>query len=129
MSRLLTALLLAVLPCGAVAADAIVVARVELVDALPSAPSVDARLEIIRKRIQDALVYPELARRHGQAGDVRVRFEISSQGRAHGIATTGSSGIWLLDRAAERSVREAAPLPYVWGRLEVPVRFDLDAAR
>lgn len=129
MRRLLAALLLALVPCPAAGAEALVVARVVLVDALPSAPSVDSRLEIIRKRIQAALVYPPLARRHGQAGEVRVRFQISAEGRAQGIETHASSGMWLLDRAAERSVQAAAPLPYVWGRLEVPVRFDLDAPR
>lgn len=102
------------------------VARVRLVDALPPSPSVESRLEQIRERIQRALVYPPLARAAGHEGEARVAFEIDARGRAAGIDTTHSSGYWQLDRAARRAVEEAAPLPYVWGRLEVPVRFDLD---
>jgi len=106
-----------------------VVARVRLVDALPPSPSVESRLSEIRQRIQDALVYPPLARAAGDQGESLVEFEIDARGRATGIETTGSSGHWALDRAARRAVEDAAPLPYVWGRLEVPVRFDLDAGR
>jgi hypothetical protein len=89
---------------GALARDAETrVASVVLVDALPPSPGLHDRLARIRERIQDALRYPP----------------------ARDLETCGSSGHWVLDRAAERAVREAAPLPYVWGRLEVPVHFDL----
>ena len=36
-----------------------------------------------------------------------------------------SSGSATLDRAAERAVREAAPLPRMLGHVTVPVRFAL----
>ena len=124
-SSLVLALLLACLPAPATAAE-VAVARLRLVDAFPAGPSVADRLEIIRQQIQHALVYPDLARHHGQEGDVRVRFQIAADGSAQHVETTRSSGRWLLDRAAERAVRDAAPLPYVWGRLEVPVQFQLD---
>jgi protein TonB len=101
------------------------VSRVSFVDALPPAPGVDERLGRIRERIQGALRYPPSARWRGIEGTTRVRFEIDAEGRARGLETAGSSGHWVLDRAAERAVEEAAPLPYVWGRLEVPVHFDL----
>ena len=101
------------------------VARVRLVDALPPSPSVESRLREIRQRIQDALVYPPLARAAGQEGEALVEFEIDARGHAAGVETTRSSGHWGLDRAARRAVEDAAPLPYVWGRLEVPVQFDL----
>jgi protein TonB len=103
------------------------VAAVAIVDALPPAPSVAERLARIRERIQAALVYPPSARWRELEGVTRVRFEIDAAGRAQALETTGSSGHWLLDRAALRAVRDAAPLPYVWGRLEVPVHFDLDS--
>jgi TonB family protein len=102
------------------------VARVQLVDALPPSPSVAARLEQIRTRIEEALVYPPLARAEGHEGESHVEFEIDANGRAANVETTGSSGYWQLDRAARRAVEDAAPLPYVWGRLEVPVSFELD---
>ncbi len=102
------------------------VARVTLVDALPPSPSVDARLETIRVRIQRALVYPPNARARELVGTSRVEFEIDGSGQATGLETVASSGHWVLDRAARRAVEAASPLPYVWGRLAVPVRFELD---
>jgi len=108
------------------AAAPTVVARVRLVDALPPSPSVASRLAEIRRRIQDALVYPALAHAQGRHGEARVEFEIDAAGRATGLETTASTGHWVLDRAARRAVEDAAPLPYVWGRLEVPVLFELE---
>lgn len=117
------ALLLGLAPAPAPAE--VRIARVDLVDALPPGRSVEDRLDEIRRRIQDALVYPPLARSTGQEGVVRIRFEIDPGGRPQELQTS-PSGRWLLDRAAERAVRDAAPLPYVWGRLEVPVHFELE---
>ena len=102
------------------------VARVRLVDALPPSPSVEARLAEIRRRIQDVLAYPTLARAQEREGEALVQFEIAAEGHATRIETASSSGHWILDRAAERAVADAAPLPYVWGRLEVPVHFGLE---
>jgi TonB family protein len=100
------------------------------VDAIPPAPSIDERLAEIRRRIQAAIEYPPIARRRGLEGVARVRFEIDpSERRAHGVRLLVSSGHPLLDRAAERSVERAGALPFVWGRLEVPVRFALDSRR
>jgi TonB family protein len=131
MRTWLLALALAVGAASASAADEGAelsrVAAVVIVDALPPAPSVAERLARIRERIQAALVYPPGARWRELSGVTRVRFEIDAAGQAQGIETAGSSGHWLLDRAALRAVREAAPLPHVWGRLEVPVHFDLDS--
>jgi protein TonB len=102
------------------------VARVRLVDAMAPGRSVEDRLDEIRRRIQATLVYPELARRQAQEGVVLVRFAIDGQGAPVDLETARASGHWLLDRAAERAVHDAAPLPYVWGRLEVPVHFALE---
>lgn len=99
------------------------------IDAVPAGPSLDERLEEIRRRVQGALRYPPVARRRGQTGEVVVGFEVDSQRGAREIRTEQSSGIPLLDRAAERAVREAAPLPPVYGRVEVPIRFELDERR
>jgi protein TonB len=103
--------------------------EVGVVDAIPRGPSVAERLEEIRRRIQAATVYPPIARRLGLTGVARVRFEIGRDGLATKIEASQSSGHWALDRAAERSVRSAGQLPWVYGRLEVPVRFELDASR
>jgi TonB family protein len=101
-------------------------AAVQLVDALPAAPSVAERLAEIRRRIQAALVYPSAARRRGLEGVARVQFEIGAGGRADQIAVVRSSGHALLDRAARESVVAAGVLPRVYGRLQVPVQFALE---
>ena len=95
-------------------------------DVMPQGPGLEERLGEIRRRIQRALVYPPLARWRGQTGVTHVTFEIASNGRARGVRTLRSSGVGLLDRAAERAVVAASPLPRVLGPLEVPVRFELD---
>jgi protein TonB len=103
------------------------VAAVQMLDALPDAPSVAERLAEIRRRIQAALVYPNAARRRGLEGTARVQFEIGTEGRADRIAVVRSSGHEILDRAAQESVAAAGVLPRVYGRLQVPVQFELEA--
>lgn len=95
------------------------------VDAMPTPPPVEERLEEIRRRIQEATIYPERARRLGLTGTTRIRFQVRPDGRAEDVQTVGSSGSAMLDRAAEAGARRARALPYVYGRLEVPVRFGL----
>ena len=97
-------------------------------DAVPEARSVDDRLSEIRRRIQAAIEYPVLARWQGIEGETLVRFEIDRRGLAREIRVVRSSGIARLDAAAERAVVRAGRLPWVWGPLEVPVRFDLQRA-
>ncbi len=94
-------------------------------DAVPPGPRLDDRLREIRERIQAAVVFPPLARMRQLEGVAQVRFEIAADGRPLGIAVTGSTGHSILDRAALAAVAAAAPLPWVYGLLEVPVRFEL----
>lgn len=58
-------------------------------------------------------------------GVAHVRFAITADGRPRELALAGSSGHGILDRAALAAVEAAAPLPWVYGALEVPVRFEL----
>jgi TonB family protein len=95
-------------------------------DAMPGGVPFEERLAEIRRRIQEALVYPPLARRRSLEGESEVAFEIAPGGAPSAIELVRSSGSTLLDAAAERAVRAAAPLPPVLGRLRVPVRFELD---
>lgn len=95
-------------------------------DASPRGPTLDARLRAIQQRVQAALVYPPLARMRRTEGVALLAFAIGADGRAKQIAVARSSGFAVLDRAAERAVRAAEPLPYVYGRLEIPVRFELE---
>lgn len=127
--RWLCALLLGVATAsGPAAADPPTVAASPpgFVDAIPQGPSLASRLDDIRRRVQAALVYPPIARERGEAGQVVVGFEVGPDHRARHIRTAVSSGRPTLDRAAERAVAAAAPLPYVYGRVQVPVRFELE---
>lgn len=100
------------------------------VDVVPSGPSVEERLAEIRRRIQRAVEYPTRARKRGLEGVATVGFEIDrADGRAREIQLVDSSGHPSLDRAAEQSVVRAGALPWVYGRLQVPVRFDLEEDR
>ncbi|MEN8184100.1 MAG: energy transducer TonB [Myxococcota bacterium] len=97
------------------------------VDAMEIGPTVDERLAEIRRRIQAAVSYPRLARSRGLEGVTTVGFEIDrTDGLAKSVQLVDSSGHASLDRAAERSVVRAGQLPWVYGRLRVPVRFDLE---
>ena len=102
------------------------VEEVRHVDAVPPGPSVEERLEEIRRLIQAALDYPSLARWRDLHGATVVRFEIGNDGRAREIQVVRSSGEHLLDVAAARAVEEAGVLPWVYGLLEVPVSFALE---
>jgi len=94
-------------------------------DALPPGPSLAERLEEIRSRVQEAVVYPPEARSRGITGVTRIRFEIATDGHAEKIRTVATSGSTLLDLAAERGAADAGALPQVYGRVEVPIRFEL----
>ncbi len=95
------------------------------VDLLPLGPTPEARLEEIRRRVQAAVVYPPRARELGLEGTARIQFQVGSDGRAHEVATVQSSGHRLLDRAAERSALDAGELPRLYGRIRIPIRFEL----
>ena len=98
----------------------------EEIDAAPApGPGAHERILEISRRIQAVLVYPDLARRHGITGVSRVRFEVGTAGRARNIELARSSGHSALDQAARQAVGKASELPWVFGRLEVPVRFSI----
>jgi len=103
--------------------------EVRFFDGVPVGPSVAERLEEIRQRIQAALVYPPLARLQRVEGEALLHFEIGRDGAPLELLVFRTSGKPSLDRAAMRAVVAAAPLPWVYGRLEVPVRFELEERR
>jgi protein TonB len=113
---------------GAIADPPVVAARsAPGEDVVPQRPSLDERLAAIQRRVQAALAYPPLARRRRSEGTALLAFEIGADGRARGVAVAHSSGFAALDREALRAVRSVDRLPYVYGRLEIPVRFELAA--
>ncbi len=94
-------------------------------DAVLPRPTASERLAEIARRVQQVAPFPPIARARGLEGEALVAFEITREGAPHEIHTVRSSGSVALDRAAERAVSDAAPLPWVYGEVTVPVRFAL----
>ena len=125
MLALAATLVWASAPAGAGPPRAVEAAPPFWEDALPPGPTLAERLEEIRRRVQEAVVYPPRARSRGITGVTRIRFEIAPNGHAAKIQTVETSGSTLLDAAAERGATDAGQLPRVYGRVEVPIRFEL----
>lgn len=89
----------------------------------------DHRIAIIRRRIQEALVYPREARRRGIQGTSQVRFDLTAAGRLRTLALARSSGKKLLDDASLETLERAQPFPFIDGTLIVPVVFRLSDMR
>ena len=89
----------------------------------------DHRIAIIRRRIQEALVYPREARRRGIQGTSQVRFDLTDAGRLRTLALARSSGKKLLDDASLETLERAQPFPFIDGTLIVPVVFRLSDMR
>ncbi len=65
----------------------------------------------IRDCIMAKLGYPDMARRMGWSGQVRVGFVIQEDGCVRNVRVISSSGFELLDRNAVETVRKASPFP------------------
>jgi protein TonB len=97
-------------------------------DAVPRAATVEERLSEIRNQVQAQVEYPAIARERGTSGRSVVSFELAPDGTPQRLETLTSSGSIALDRAALRAVEAAAPFPWLYGRVEVPVDFVLREA-
>jgi TonB family protein len=69
--------------------------------------------------------YPRLARERGIEGVVRLRFRLTSSGTVEKIEVVHSSGSEILDNASIGAVYRAAPLPYVSGWVDMPMKYEL----
>ncbi len=76
--------------------------------------------------------YPELCRRLGQEGAVRILADVSEKGIPVAVVLKSSSGYTLLDEAAFKAVKRwkfeparAGAIP-IASRVEIPIRFQLD---
>jgi protein TonB len=131
MRRLLAAALLAAAatPLGAEppAARKVASPSAAEVDLVPTPPSAAERIEVIRARVQAAVVYPRAARERGIEGVARIQFRVDVAGRAAEVITVESSGSALLDAAAEQAARDARELPQIYGWVRIPLRFTLRA--
>ncbi len=94
-------------------------------DGVPHGATVNERLAEIARRVQRVSRYPALARERRISGISEVSFEVGSAGTPERIETAATSGHPVLDHAARQAVEDAAPLPFVYGRVTVPVEFSL----
>lgn len=85
----------------------------------------EALLSQLRARIERSLVYPPLARKRRMEGAATVSFMVGDGGVPLELRLVQTSGHKLLDEEALSTVRRAAPLPRMTGRIEIPIRFRL----
>jgi TonB family protein len=83
-------------------------------------------LRAIRRRIEQAKIYPDTARRQGVQGVVEVRFRIGLDGGVTALEVVRSSGHALLDQESADTVRRAAPYPVIPGWIRIPLAYHLD---
>ncbi len=83
-------------------------------------------LRAIRRRIEEAKIYPEAAQRAGMEGTVEVRFQIGPSGVPMDLEIVRSSGDPELDQASLETIRRAGPYPTIHGRLRIPIAYHLD---
>lgn len=80
---------------------------------------------ILAAAIERTKNYPRMARERGIEGVVRIRFRLVSSGSVEKIEIVQSSGSEVLDNASISAVYRAAPLPYVSGWVEMPMKYVL----
>jgi len=88
--------------------------RVRRLDAVSARAAVDAAyLALWRQRVEEVgnQYYPEASLRYGIYGSLRMLVTVRSSGQLEGIRILTSSGHAVLDEAALRIVRLAAPFP------------------
>jgi protein TonB len=82
----------------------------------------------IKQQIDDAIEYPQRARRRNLEGVVKVIFTIGDRGELVSISVSTSSGSRILDRSAIKAVQTAAPFdppPKGSVTLELPIKYKL----
>lgn len=77
----------------------------------PAAPPPSDYLARLMTHLEAHKDYPRPAQEAHIQGVVQVRFTMDRQGRVLSFAIQKSSGVPLLDRGAQNTVMEAAPLP------------------
>lgn len=69
-------------------------------------------IALIRKKIREQQKYPQIARDHDWTGTTQVGFQIDVDGSLKFVQVLQGSGHDVLDGAAIKAVKNAAPLPY-----------------
>ncbi|MFZ3136961.1 MAG: energy transducer TonB [Thermodesulfovibrionales bacterium] len=79
----------------------------------------------IRNAVERVKIYPLLARKRKIEGTVIMEFIINNKGYPQDIRIEKSSEHEILDSAAIKTVKNAAPLPHIQGKIIIPIRFKL----
>jgi len=82
-------------------------------------------LPLILERIERAKIYPRSARKRGIEGTATVKFRINPKGNVEEINVVEPSGHSILDKAAVKTIKRAAPFPAVDSVLKIAVTFRL----
>lgn len=84
-----------------------------------------ADYSLILDKIEAAKWYPRVARKRGIEGVAVVKFRITPDGNVMDIMIDKASGFSILDNAAIKTIRRAAPFPFFDSLLKVAVTFKL----
>jgi periplasmic protein TonB len=86
----------------------------------------------IQLKIAQAKTYPPLARERKQQGKAFLSFKLDRDGKILELSVENSSGHKLLDQAAVKAIKEAAPFPTIpaslnkkYASLKIPISFIL----
>ena len=82
-------------------------------------------LAMVLSRIEKKRYYPRLARMRNYEGRVGLLLEISAEGKLFSVKLVKSSGYRVLDRAALKIARMAAPFPPPPSELDPPIKLKI----
>ena len=85
----------------------------------------EANYSLILEMIEAVKIYPKVARKRGLEGTAIISFRIDPDGDVADITIERASGFSILDRAAIKSIKRAAPFPHYDSMLKVEVTFRL----
>lgn len=88
-----------------------------------TAPSV---LALIRKKIMKGKIFPIFAKENHWTGQVKVKFKIKESGQLDFLEILETSGHKILDEAAIRTVKGAAPFPYYPNVIALALEYRLE---
>ena len=75
-------------------------------------PEYEGYVRALRQRIQERLVYPQVAVRRRLEGAVELELELDAAGRLVNVGAVDRGGAAMLREAAVRAVRDATPFPF-----------------
>ncbi|MDH3973967.1 MAG: TonB family protein [Deltaproteobacteria bacterium] len=85
----------------------------------------EVNYSLILEKIEAAKLYPRVARKRGVEGVAVVKFSIAPDGNVSEIMIEQASGYSILDKAAIKSIKRAAPFPQYDSMLKVEITFKL----